>query len=94
MSKSDITRSGTQVESAGTTYRIDRAFFEKVMAMLNHSTLPVMKIFEPGQRKMRITLEYDPREEKVQIQYFTEDIEEPHGDPMKDPQQDLKNNPT
>lgn len=57
-------------------YWMDRDFFEKIIAALNHGTSPMMNIFKPGQRKMRITVDYDPHEEKVHFQYLTEDIGE------------------
>ena len=57
------------------TYRVDRLFCEKLVALLNHSTSPLMDIFQVGKNvKMRVVMDYDPRVEKIKITYFEEDI--------------------
>lgn len=56
-------------------YRVDRGFCEKLMALLNHATIPVMDIFNPDKKlKMRIVVDYDPQKEKVEFTYYEEDV--------------------
>lgn len=56
-------------------YRVNRLFCEKLVALLNHSTSPLMDIFQADKNvRMQIVVDYDPRAEKIEITYFEEDI--------------------
>ncbi len=65
-----------------TYYKVDRGFFEKLVALLNHSTNPVMDIFNPDKKVKRcVVINYDPQEIKVEFTYYEEgeEIEERGG---------------
>lgn len=54
-------------------YRVERGFCEKLVALLNHGTSPIMNIFHADKEtKMRIVIDYDPQIDKVEISYFEE----------------------
>ena len=56
-------------------YKVDRIFCEKLIALLNHGTNPIMDIFRADQNvKMQIVVDYDPQAEKVEVTYYKEDI--------------------
>ena len=56
-------------------YKVDRIFCEKLIALLNHGTNPIMDIFRADQNvKMQIVVDYDPQAEKVEVTYYEEDI--------------------
>lgn len=56
-------------------YKVNRTFCEKLIALLNHGTNPIMEIFQADKsKKMRVVIDYDPREDKVEITYFAEDL--------------------
>lgn len=55
-------------------YRVERSFCEKLVALLNHGTIPVMDIFHADKKtKIRIIVDYDPQIDKVEINYFEEE---------------------
>lgn len=55
-------------------YRVNRDFCEKLVALMNHGTNPIMDIFQVGKRtKRRIVIDYDPQKEKIEITYYAED---------------------
>lgn len=55
-------------------YGVDREFCEKLIALSNHSTNPMMDIFSTDKaKKMRIVIDYDPQAEKVEFTYFVEE---------------------
>lgn len=56
------------------TYKVDRNFCEKLIALLNHSTNPVMDIFQVGKKKVRVIIDYDPQTDKIEITYYEEDV--------------------
>lgn len=58
-----------------TFYKVDRIFCEKLIALLNHGTNPIMDIFQADRNvKMRIVVDYDPQAEKIEVTYFEEDV--------------------
>lgn len=55
-------------------YRVKRSFCEKLVALLNHGTIPIMDIFHANKEtKMRIVIDYDPQIDKVEVNYFEEE---------------------
>lgn len=55
-------------------YKVERSFCEKLVALLNHGTIPVMSIFRADREtKMRIVIDYDPQNDKVEVSYFEEE---------------------
>lgn len=56
-------------------YRVNRSFCEKLVALLNHGTNPLMDIFRADKHmKMRIVIDYNPQVEKIKVTYYEEDI--------------------
>lgn len=56
------------------TYRIDRNFCEKLVALMNHGTIPIMDIFNANREiKMRIVIDYDPHFDKVEVSFLEEE---------------------
>lgn len=57
------------------TYKVDRLFCEKLISLLNHSTRPLMGIFQADKNiRMRIVVDYDPQADKIEVTYFEEDV--------------------
>ena len=57
------------------TYMVDRLFCEKLIALFNHSTNPLMDAFRADKNmKIRVVADYDPQAEKIEITYFAEEI--------------------
>lgn len=56
-------------------YSVNRSFCEKLVALLNHGTNPLMDIFRVDKNmKMRIVIDYNPQVEKIKVTYYEEDI--------------------
>ena len=54
-------------------YMVDRDFCEKLVALLNHSTNPLMDIFRADKKvKRRIVIDYDPQAPKIKFTYYEE----------------------
>jgi hypothetical protein len=50
-------------------YRLNTEFFKRLVLVMNHSTKPFDVNFE---KKMRVTIDYDPQEIQVKFNYFVE----------------------
>ncbi len=56
-------------------YKVERKFIEKLIALVNRSTNPVMDIFKADKNvKMRVVIDYNPQMSKVKIVYHMEDM--------------------
>ena len=56
-------------------YKVERKFIEKLIALVNRSTNPVMDIFKADKNvKMRVVIDYNPQMSKVKIVYYMEDM--------------------
>lgn len=56
-----------------THYMVDREFCEKLVCFLNHSTYPMMDIFQGDIKAMRIVIDYDPQADKIRFTFFEEE---------------------
>lgn len=55
------------------TYKVDRLFCEKLVALLNHGTNPLMDAFRADKNvKIRVVADYDPQSDKIEVNYFEE----------------------
>ena len=56
------------------TYKVDRLFCEKLIALLNRGTNPLMDAFRADKNmKIRVVADYDPQAEKIEVTYFAEE---------------------